>query len=122
MNKQKLDIKSLTSELKSRSRVGDRKTDMSKPDGSIHSDRSLSGQSAEKQFLKLLKEVNSRDHYQMDRFIYVDADIHEVFNKLKTQTKLKLSYLASHLLEQFIIEHKDSIKSILSKSQNKFLD
>ena len=84
----------------------------------ITTDRSSSNAPADEQFLKLIKEVSSLKSYQMDRFIYVDADIHEVFNKLKTHTKLKISYLASYLLVEFIIQHQDAIKTIISKNQN----
>ena len=122
MKTQKIDIKALTSELKNRSRDVIKSEAGSGKDISIQPDRSLVNEPADEQFLNLIREVNSRDNYKMDRFIYVDNDIHEVFNKLKTHTKLKLSYLASHLLEEFILEHQESIKEIISKKQNKFLD
>jgi len=73
-------------------------------------------------FVDRIKQYNSRRDYQMDRFIYVDSDIHEVLRKIKSSTRLKISHLASALLEEFILKHKSEIQELLAKKQNKFLD
>ncbi len=137
MKSKSIDIKSLTAELRNISKQGDGSGQriVNDPNKKMYGDRSL-GESMKNQaqksyeanrkstsrFLEIVRDINAKDQYQIDKFIYVDSDIHEVFTKLKTHTKLKLSYLASHLLEEFFIEHKDSIKEIISQKQNKFLD
>ena len=137
MKSKSLDIKSLTSELRNISKgSGDSvQRDMDNPKEETYPDRSKkkygnkpdqnsqnnNGKSTS-QFLEIVQEVNAKNQYKIDKFIYVDSDIHEVLTKLKMHTKLRLSHLASYLLEDFIIVHKDSIKEILSRKQNKFLD
>ena len=138
MKKQTIDIKSLTAELKSMKHGGPKTvvTDnqREKEKKNLHRDRSdrltekksgkdnlENNQYAEKLY-QIIKNVNSKDHYKVDRFVYVDEDIHEVFIKLKAQTRLKISHLVSSLLEEFINEHKDAIVEIITKKQNKFLD
>ena len=137
MKSKSLDIKSLTSELKNISKgSGDSvQRDMDNPKEETYPDRSKkknenkpdqnsqnnNGKSTS-QFLEIVQEINAKNQYKIDKFIYVDSDIHEVFTKLKMHTKLRLSYLASYLLEDFIIKHKDSIKEIFAQKQNKFLD
>ena len=137
MKSKPLDIKSLTSELRNISKGSghsgqtklvdsnketypdrSKKKSENKPTQNSHQS---SGNSTSK-FLEIVNEINAKDQYQIDKFIYVDSDIHEVFTKLKMHTKLKISYLASYLLEDFIMKHKDSIKEIISQKQNKFLD
>lgn len=118
MNKQKIDIKSLTTELKKRSisnEESNKEFNEYKKSANSLTENHLT-------LIDLISKVNSRKDFQMDKFIYVDHDIHEVFNKIKSHTKLKLSYLASYLLEEFIIEYQDEIKDLLSNRQNKFLD
>ena len=137
MKSKSLDIKSLTSELRNISKESNDsgKGKMDNPNKETYPDRSKKksgnklaqnsdniGGNSISQFLEIVNEINAKDQYQIDKFIYVDSDIHEVFSKLKMHTKLKLSYLASYLLEDFIIKHKDSIKEIISQKQNKFLD
>ena len=132
MKTNKIDIKSLTSEIKNLTRnkqspdadtSGTDKNFPKESENKVQQPREKDNHNEEVgRFLEFIREVNSKDHYQIDRFIYVDADIHEVFNKLKTHTRLKLSHLVSHLLESFILQHQESIKAIISKKQNKFLD
>ena len=132
MKTNKIDIKSLTSEIKNLTRnkplssmdtVSTDESTTKESENKVQQPNEKDNQNEEViRFLEFIKEVNSKDHYQIDRFIYVDADIHEVFNKLKTHTRLKLSHLVSHLLESFILQHQESIKAIISKKQNKFLD
>ena len=137
MKSKSLDIKSLTSELRNISKgssdSGQTKMDDSNKEQYLDRSKKKSGnkpiqnshnisENSLSQFLEIVRKINSKDQYQIDKFIYVDSDIHEVFTKLKMHTKLRLSYLASYLLEDFIIKHKDSIKEIISQKQNKFLD
>ena len=137
MKKQSIDIKSLTAELKSFNQA-EKNTDTSgnsqggNQKKNLYADRSTSKDLDKEDTSKnvegvdklyqLIANANARDHYKVDRFIYVDNDIHEVLIKLKVQTKLKISHLVSSLLEDLIIEHKRAILEILSKKQNKFLD
>ena len=137
MKSKSLDIKSLTSELRNLSK-GSGKSGQKEMDNAkekTYPDRSKGDYgkntvqisheakaNSTSQFLEIVNEINAKDQYQIKKFIYVDSDIHEVFTKLKMHTKLKLSHLASYLLEDFIIKHKDSIKEIISQKQNKFLD
>ena len=122
MSSSKIDIKSLVDNLKGQYDRKAKGTGLPHNNPPNKSPQDLIGKSQEQQFLDFLKEVNAKEHYSVGRYIYVDEDIHEVFNKIKAQTKLKLSHLASFLLEQFILDHQESIKSLLSKKQNKFLD
>ena len=137
MKSKSLDIKTLTSELRNISKESsdsgqtklvdsnkERYPDRSKKKTEIKPTQNShqSNGNSMSQFLEIVNEINAKDQYQIDKFIYVDSDIHEVFTKLKMHTKLKLSYLASYLLEDFIMKHKDSIKEIISQKQNKFLD
>ena len=136
MKSTSIDIKTLTSELrnisKDKSEPGKKKVDGSDID--LYLDRSkitaietqenatLSELKSGNSFIEIINKINAKDQYNIDKFIYVDSDIHEVFTKLKLHTKLKLSTLVSHLLEEFFMEHKESIKEILSQKQNKFLN
>ena len=137
MKSKSLDIKTLTSELRNISKESsdsgqtklvdsnkERYPDRSKKKTEIKPTQNShqSNGNSMSQFLEIVNEINAKDQYQIDKFIYVDSDIHEVFTKLKMHTKLKLSYLASYLLEDFIMKHKNSIKEIISQKQNKFLD
>jgi len=137
MKSKSLDIKSLTSELRNISKGSGNsgQKEMDNPKEKTYPDRSKqdSGKNTEQisheakanstsHFLEIVNEINAKDQYQIEKFIYVDSDIHEVFTKLKMHTKLKLSHLASYLLEDFIIKHKESIKEIISQKRNKFLD
>lgn len=137
MKSKSLDIKSLTSELRniSKEKSGSGRNMVDDPGKKTYADRSKEGSGISafqksdelsgkptSQFLEIIQKVNAKNQYKIDKFIYVDSDIHEVLTKLKMHTKLRLSYLASYLLEDFIIVHKDSIKEILSQKQNKFLD
>jgi hypothetical protein len=74
------------------------------------------------ELFQIIRSVNAKAHYKVDRFFYVDEDIHELFIKLKGHTRLKISHLVSSLLEDFILEHHAAIKEIISRKQNKFLD
>lgn len=139
MKSGRIDIKSLTSELRSHSGNKEKQktvstsnakkqaevlyTDRSK-EQAIHSDVTEQNNESKSvvNIMEIVKKVNRIDHYHIDRFIYVDADIHEVFVKLKSQTKLKISHLASYLLEDFIKQHKEAIMEIVNKKTNKFLD
>ena len=139
MKKQGIDIKSLTAELKGLNRkehnANTLKSDAEEDhESSLYADRlgklakhqktkvdpTISSNTAN--LFRIIEKVNSKDHYSVDRFIYVDNDIHEVLVKLKTLTKLKISHLASSLLEEFVVEHKAAIQDIISRKQNKFLD
>jgi hypothetical protein len=122
MDKPKIDIKELTSQLKSHKRSA---IDGAKPISQakkLHTDRSKKNNEISDTFVDRIKQYNSRRDYQMDRFIYVDNDIHEVLRKIKSSTRLKISHLASALLEEFILKHKSEIQELLAKKQNKFLD
>jgi formyltetrahydrofolate synthetase len=122
MDKPKIDIKELTSQLKSHKRSA---IDGAKPISQaekLHTDRSKKNSEISDTFVDRIKQYNSRRDYQMDRFIYVDNDIHEVLRKIKSSTRLKISHLASALLEEFILKHKSEIQELLAKKQNKFLD
>jgi hypothetical protein len=122
MTKPKIDIKELTTQLKSHNRSADDDTKLNSPAEKLHTDRSKQNGDIPNNFVDQIKQYNSRKEYQMDRFIYVDSDIHEVLRKIKSNTRLKISHLASALLEEFILKHKSEIQELLSKKQNKFLD
>ena len=137
MKKQTIDIKSLTAELKGLHKEGDKKVAASSIGAhskNLYSDRSktsvtkgntknrVSKQSPSDDLYQIIRNVNAKHHYKVDRFFYVDEDIHELFIKLKAHTRLKISHLVSSLLEDFILEHQAAIKEIISKRQNKFLD
>lgn len=143
MKSGRIDIKSLTSELRSHGRNKEKQKTVSTSNTKeqaavLYNDRSeeqmnvtdkspslneLNNESKSVvDLMDFVKKLNAMNHYQIDRFIYVDADIHEVFVKLKSQTKLKISHLASYLLEDFINQHKEAIMEIVNKKTNKFLD
>lgn len=137
MKSTSLDIKSLTSELrniatgkgelsqkKKDEATSDTCPDRSKEKSENRQVQNILSSGAKKgtEFQEIVNKINAKDQYNIDKFIYVDSGLHEVFSKLKLHTKLKLSTLVSHLLEEFLTEHKDAIKGILSQKQNKFLD
>ena len=122
MTKPKIDIKELTTQLKSHHRSADVDAKSNSTTEKLHPDRSKQNGEIRNNFVDQIKQYNSRKDYQMDRFIYVDSDIHEVLRKIKSNTRLKISHLASALLEEFILKHKSEIRELLSKKQNKFLD
>ena len=137
MKKQSIDIKSLTSELKglqqgknqssqgnerdhnSRKLYGNRSTPSKKSD---RVDQEATANIATDKLHQIIREVNAKEHYKVDRIFYVDEDIHELFIQLKSQTRLKISHLVSSLLEDFIMEHRKAIREIISRKQNKFLE
>jgi hypothetical protein len=55
------------------------------------------------------------------RQIYVDENIHEVFQYIKKNGKVNISKLASYLLEQFIIDHMDEIANLQKEKKNRYL-
>jgi len=122
MTKPKIDIKELTSQLKSHTIGASDDAKSITQAQKMHPDRSKKNSEISNTFVDRIKQYNSRRDYQMDRFIYVDSDIHEVLRKIKSSTRLKISHLASALLEEFILKHKVEIQDLLSKKQNKFLD
>lgn len=122
MTKPKIDIKELTSQLKSHTISASDDVKSITQAQKMHPDRSKKNSEISDTFVDRIKQYNSRRDYQMDRFIYVDSDIHEVLRKIKSSTRLKISHLASALLEEFILKHKGEIQELLSKKQNKFLD
>ena len=72
-------------------------------------------------FLEFINKVNKMDQYGADAIVYIDQDIHEIFTKLKYASKIKISHLASFLLENFIRENNEAILEIINKKSNKFL-
>lgn len=68
------------------------------------------------ELLKKLKETE----YSCKSVIYIDDEIKEVFNLLKIKHKISTSTLASYILESWLDDNKDIIKSITEKSKNRF--
>lgn len=53
--------------------------------------------------------------------VYVDKDIHEILNRLKAATGLKMSHITTFIFHEFIQTNENELKSILTK-KNKFLE
>ncbi len=135
-----IDIKALTSELRShtvgrdRKRSGEQETvkevpekrDPQSPEAEVIIIKKPppAGISSEKTvtFMEFIDRVNAVEYGKLNRFVYISDDIHEVFLKLKSHTRLRISHLATYLLEQFIRENQEAIQSILVKKPNKFID
>lgn len=134
MANEKKSIKSLTQLIKERNKRDEKETVNSQPQTDLNSDSisipdhkenskssvANSLNSTDK-FLALINGVNKMDQYGADSIIYIDQDIHEIFTKLKYASKIKISHLASFLLENFIRENIDAISEIINKKSNKFL-
>jgi hypothetical protein len=136
MKSQAIDIKALTSELRDHARgvqrIQQTKVGVSEKTKSVEPitkkeeilDVPKQAETNEKtsSFLALIDEVNAREYSDLNRYVYVSDDIHDIFQRLKGQTKLRISHLATYLLERFINEHREAIVEIISKKSNKFLD
>lgn len=66
-------------------------------------------------------EIEGEKYSIGKRQIYVDENIHEVFQHIKKNGKVNISKLASYLLEQFIIEHVDEITNLQKEKKNRYL-
>lgn len=74
-------------------------------------------------FLQEIEIANSRTDYDVSAVVHIDKDIHEVFTKLKSATKIKIARYISFKLEVVIRENLEEITSIINKeNKNKFLD
>ena len=131
---EKKSIKSLTQLIKERNKRESENTTTQKsptdPTPMIHSIRDhrennrtvdTENLSDTTKFLDFINKVNKMDQYGADSIVYIDQDIHEIFTKLKYASKIKISHLASFLLENFIKENIEAISEIINKKSNKFL-
>ena len=73
-------------------------------------------------FLNLISTVNQRNEYNTEGCVYIDLDIHDLLRQIKVRKKLKIGYLVSWLIEQFIQEHKENIASLLKPVENRFME
>ena len=73
-------------------------------------------------FLDLISTVNQRIEYNTEGCVYIDSDIHDLLRQIKVRNKLKIGYLVSWLIEQFILKYKGDITSLLKPKENRFMD
>ena len=73
-------------------------------------------------FLDLISTVNQRNEYNTEGCVYIDSDIHDLLRQIKVRRKLKIGYLVSWLIEQFILEHKQEIAALLKPKENRFME
>lgn len=71
------------------------------------------------QLLEILKLVNEKD-YSCKEVLYVDEDIKEVFQMLKSKGKVPISALVSYILEDWIQQNIEDINAVLN-SKNKYI-
>lgn len=74
------------------------------------------------QFEDLVMKVNQRNDFNSDGCVYIDSDLHEVLRHMKLRNKLKVGYLVSWLIEQFILEHHKDIAVLIKPKENRFMD
>ncbi len=121
---EKIDIKALARELKgdgieskpitSSDKKGDHRPTNKKKSSKTTSDKS--------DLLELISKINQRNEYNTEGCVYIDSDIHDLLRQIKVRKKLKIGYLVSWLIEQFIIEHKQEIAALLKPKENRFID
>jgi len=73
-------------------------------------------------FENIFENVKRRK-FENNATIYVDEDVKEVLNILRTSLKMPLSSLVSHILEEWIEKNKEDIEKTINKnkSKNRFL-
>jgi len=71
---------------------------------------------------ELMSTINNRDDFNSNGCVYIDTDLHEVLRHLKLRKKLKVGYLVSWLIEQFILEHHEDIATLIKPKGNRFMD
>jgi ABC-type uncharacterized transport system ATPase subunit len=67
----------------------------------------------------ILEEIENKD-YTCTTIVYIDSELKEVLNLLKSRRKINTSSLVSYLVEQFVNEHRDDINAIVRR-KNRFL-
>ena len=73
-------------------------------------------------FNELLMHVNNRDDYNSGGCVYIDSDLHEILRHIKLKNKLKVGFLVSWLIEQFVVENQQDISDLLKVKKNKYMD
>jgi len=74
------------------------------------------------QFEDLINTINTRDDFNSDGCVYIDSGLHEILRHIKLRNKLKVGYMVSWLIEQFIHEHQKEIAVLLRPTKNRFMD
>jgi len=69
--------------------------------------------------LQILNLINEKD-YSCKEVLYVDEDIKEVFQMLKSKGKVPISALVSYILEDWIKQNIEDINAVIN-SKNKYI-
>ena len=119
----KIDIKALARELKGDGTESKPNTPIEKKvDYTSTNKKKPAGVSPyNTKFLDLISNINNHNEYNTDGCIYIDSDIHDLLRQIKVRKKLKIGYLVSWLIEQFIMEHKQDIAALLKPKENRFM-
>jgi len=94
--------------------------EMNVSDEETESSASLEGQKRDA-FKKWIEEVSKRPRMEERGHIYLDADIIEIFVKIKKSTKIAVNHLIGCILTDWIMENGSSIQELLRK-KNKLLN
>ena len=76
---------------------------------------------SESNFGDFLNQVRSKKYDFTSQPIKIDVEVKEVFTLIKGNTKIPISALVSYILEEWIREHEDDIKALLTSKKNRFL-
>lgn len=74
----------------------------------------------ENTFSSILELIKEKD-YDCKSTLYLDQEVKEVFQMLKSKGKIPIAGLVSYILEQWLIDHQDEIKELLSERKNRFI-
>lgn len=80
----------------------------------------VSRKKAESPFDSLLEEIKERD-YNCKSSLYLDDEVKEVFQMLKTKGKIPIAGLVSFILEEWLKGHQEEIKELLGGRKNRFM-
>ena len=111
---EKMDIKSLANALKNA-------TPVATPGELVKPEQKSKTLPSEADLLSFIRMVNEREDYRLRHSIYIDTGIHEILRQIKSQTRLRIGYLVSVLLEDFILQHKEEIVQLLDKKDKRIL-
>ena len=109
-----MDIKSLANALKNA-------TPVAEPAETVKPEQKSKALPSGTDLVSFIQMVNEREDYRLRHSIYIDTEIHEILRQIKSQTRLRIGYLVSVLLEDFILKHKDEIVQLLDKKDKRIL-
>lgn len=83
---------------------------------------SVARKATNQKWSSLLVDIQNRKDLNSDGCVYIDSDLYDVLRLLKLNTGVKIGFLVSSLVEQFILEHKGDIQKSLKPKSNRYLE